>query len=162
MNGLALEMKGRVFFRQSVLRAVPVIASVAVGLTLMAAALMKASDPRDALAVLEFVFGDAASRPLLNVLIGFEILLGSALIAVFRAKLMLLVAAGLFVVFLGWIGYLEIVDSPVTCGCGFKNTHWFVGDGRGAAALRAGTLLAVCLVGAAGSWFGFRVDTDKE
>lgn len=147
MSVVSLESQGRVFSRFSWLSAVPVIASVGVGLTLMVAALLKAADPRDTLAILEFAFGSAAARPLLYALLAVEIVLGSALIAVLRPRVTLALASGLFPVFLGWIGYLELVNAPLTCGCGLESKHWLLGDGRRAAALRAGGLFVVSFVG---------------
>jgi len=147
MNVVSVESRGRASFRQHVLPAIPAIASVGVGLTLMVAALLKSADPRDTLAVLEFVFGREASRPLLYALLFVEIALGSALIAVLRPRVTLSLAAALFLVFLAWIGYLHLVDAPITCGCGLPNTHWLLGDGRGAAAVRAGALLIASSIG---------------
>jgi len=128
----------------------------------MTAALLKAADPRDTLAVLGYVFGETRAPTLLRVLLVVEIVLASALLACITPRWTLLGASALFTVFLVWIGYLDIINAPLDCGCGFKNTHWFVGDGRGAAALRAGTLFAVCLVGTASQWFGRHHDSQGD
>ena len=113
MNTAALDLRGRVFSRPSILKAIAPVASVGVGLVLMAAALLKAADPRDTLTVLEFVFGASAAGPLLYSLVITEIVLASALIAVLRPRVTLGLATGLFAAFLGWIGYLELIDAPV-------------------------------------------------
>ena len=146
MSSVSISPQGRAFTRLRVLDAVPLVASVAVGLALMTAALLKAADPRDTLAVLTFVFGESPARPLLYALIAVEVGLGAALIAMLRPRVTLTFAAALFTVFLGWIGYLELVSAPITCGCGLPSDHWLLGDSRGAAAIRAGTLLIVTAV----------------
>jgi len=129
------------------LRSLPAAASVLVGVVLMAAALLKSADPRDTLAALAFAFGEGAARPLLYALVAAEIVLASALIAVIKPRLTLALATALFASFLGWIGYLELTDAPVGCGCGLPNNHWLLGDGRGAAAIRAGGLLLLSACG---------------
>jgi len=134
------------------LRSLPAAASVLVGVALMAAALMKSADPRDTVASLSFAFGDGAARPLLYALVATEILLASALIAVIKPRLTLALATALFASFLGWIGYLELTDAPVGCGCGFYSELWLLGSDRSAATARAGILLTICLIGMLGAF----------
>lgn len=83
-------------------------------------ALQKAIDPRDTLAVGEYLFGEGSPlvRPFLYGLILSEIVLASLLITGIARRRVMLATIALLLVFSAWLAYLKITNAPVSCGCG--------------------------------------------
>lgn len=106
-------------------------------------ALQKAIDPRDTIAVGEYLFGEGSSlaRPFLYGLILSEIAFASLLITGITRRLVMLATIALLLVFSGWLAYLKITNAPVSCGCGANPK--FLRDEALAGLARNGVLIAM-------------------
>lgn len=82
--------------------------------------LQKAIDPRDTIAVGEYLFGEGSplARPFLYGLILSEIAIASLLLTGIARRRVMLATIALLLVFSGWLAYLKITNAPVSCGCG--------------------------------------------
>ncbi len=91
-----------------------------VGAVLFAAAIVKAAEPSELIEATRFLLpiGPRSAWVFLVVVVVFEILLGSAMLAGLWVRRTLLIACVLSAIFLAWGASLEVLNAPVGCGCG--------------------------------------------
>jgi len=129
----------RSFFRSSLAR-FHTVSALLLGIFLVALAVVKAIQPAETVAALEWAFGGSAAKPLFAVLLGLELCLAALLLALVRPRVVLTATSVTFGVFLLWIGYLIRTDAPVSCGCGTASLFGIANDDLHAAFVRTSVL----------------------
>lgn len=124
-------------------------ATIALGFVFLAAAVSKAIDPRQTVAVFLHFAPEFPGRAmtLTRVLILFEIVIAGFLLCGVNARAMLGLATVTLGVFLIWLLSLLAANASISCGCGM-NASWLApGNERLAAVMRNIVLIGIGAVG---------------